>query len=127
MNDKWIGEVTVDQENMLKKVAEVAAKKLIPIETHSICVLLSMAFGRGTVQSQIFARHVNAIRVAIGLPGITDAVAGNPTTEEKMRILRSAVEKLGDEAQAVLIGMLVLSPLYQSAQQGTAGQEDKNP
>jgi hypothetical protein len=58
---------------------------------------------------------VNAIRFDLGLPQITQAVAGDPTTEEKMQILRSAVDKLGDEAQAVLIEVLLLSPLYQSA------------
>lgn len=88
---------------MLKKVAEVAAKKLTPIETHSICVLLSMAFRRGTLPSRIFGRHVNAIRVTIGLPRITDAAAGSPKMQEKMLILRSAVEKLGEEGQAALI------------------------
>jgi len=116
-------QVTAEQEDMLKKVAEVAAKKLTPTETHSICVLLSMAFGRGTLQSKIFAWHVNEVRVNIGRPWITDAAAGNPTMDEKMQILRSAVEKLGDEAQAVLIQVLLLSPMYASAQQSESDQE----
>ena len=111
---------------MLKKVAKVAARRLTPIETHSICVLLSMAFGRGTLQSRTFAWHVNEVRRSLGLAQITQAAAGNPTMEEKMNILRSAVEKLDDEAQAILIQVLLLSPLYASAQTGDSGQEGDN-
>jgi hypothetical protein len=107
----------------LKRVAQAAATKLSPTETHSICVLLSMAFGRGTLQSRIFARHVNAVRRGLGLPQITNAAAGNPTMEEKMQILGSAVEKLGDDAQAVLIRVLLLSPFYQSAQPASLGRK----
>src|SRR6202007_2960107 len=59
-----------------------ATTRLTAIETHSICVLLSIAFGRGTMQGRIFARHVNAVRRKLGLPQITQAAAGNPTTEE---------------------------------------------
>ena len=44
--------------------------------------------------------------------------------EEKMNILRSAVEKLDDEAQAILIQVLLGSPLYHSVQPGTSGHED---
>lgn len=117
-------EVTSDQEHMLKRVAEVAARTLTPIETHSICVLLSMAFGRGTLPSRIFGRHVNATRVSIGLPRITDAVAGNPTLEEKMNILRSAVEKLGEEAQDTLFQVLLRSPLYASSQPDESDREE---
>jgi hypothetical protein len=105
-------EVTAEQEHMLKKVAQAAANTLTPIETHSICVLLSMAFGKGTMQSRIFARHVNAMRRKVGLPQITQAAAGNPTTEEKVDVLRTAVEKLGDQAQALLLEVLLYSPLY---------------
>jgi len=50
-------EVRANEENMLKIVARAAATKLAPIETHAICVLLSMAFGISTIQSRIFARH----------------------------------------------------------------------
>jgi hypothetical protein len=119
-------QVTAEQERMLKKVAKVAARRLTPIETHSICVLLSMAFGRGTLQSRTFAWHVNEVRRSLGLPQVTQAAAGNPTMEEKMQILRSAVEKLGDEAQAMLIEVLVLSPFYEAAnaQQSALGEED---
>jgi hypothetical protein len=108
-------QVTAEQERMLT-----------PIETHSICVLLSMAFGRGTLQSRTFAWHVNEVRRSLGLPQVTQAAAGNPTMEEKMQILRSAVEKLGDEAQAMLIEVLVLSPFYEAAnaQQNALGEED---
>ena len=127
MNDKWTGEITVDQENMLRRVAEEAAKKLTPIETHSICVLLSMAFGKGTIQSRIFAWYANEMRVELGLPRITDAVAGNPTMEEKMQILRSPLEKLGEHVQAVLIAVLLRSPLYQSAERSAPGGKEENP
>jgi hypothetical protein len=119
-------QVTAEQERMLKKVAKVAARRLTPIETHSICVLLSMAFGRGTLQSRTFAWHVNEVRSALGLPQVTQAAAGNPTMEEKMNILRSAMEKLGDDAQGVLIRLLLLSPFYQAAndQQNIGGEEE---
>ena len=46
MNDKWKGEITVDQVDMLKRVAQSAATKLQPVEAYSTCVLLSMAVGR---------------------------------------------------------------------------------
>jgi len=119
-------QVTAEQESMLKKVAKVAARRLTPIETHSICVLLSMAFGRGTLQSRTFAWHVNEVRRSLGLAQITQAAAGNPTMEEKMNILRSAMEKLGDEAEAMLIEVLVLSPFYEAAnaQQNAPGEDD---
>ena len=117
-------EVTADQEHMLKAVAEVAAVSLTPIETHSICVLLSMAFGRGTIQSRIFAWYVNATRLELGLPRITQAAAGNPTMEEKMNILRSAVEKLGDEAQNTLFEVLLRSPLYALSQPDESDHEE---
>jgi hypothetical protein len=126
MDNKWKQEVTGEQENMLEEVARAAATRLTPIETHAICVLLSMAFGIGTIQSRIFARHVNAIRLDLGLRQITQAVAGNPTTEEKMELLRSAMEKLGDDAQAVLIRLLLFSPFYEAAndQQNIVGEEE---
>ena len=78
------------------------------------------------MQSRIFARHVNAVRRKLGLPQITQAAAGNPTMEEKMNILRSAVEKLDDEAQAILIQVLLGSPLYASVQPGDSYQEGDN-
>ncbi|SRR5258707_137854 len=126
MKEKWKRDVTVDHENELRTVAQAAATRLTPIETHSICVLLSMAFGRGTLQSRTFAWHVNATRVHLGLPQITQAAAGNPTMEEKVNILQSAVENLGNEAQAILIRVLLLSPFYDAAsdQQSTAGDEE---
>jgi len=103
---------TAEQEHMLKNLAEVAAITLTPIETHSIGVLLSMAFGRGTLPSQIFGRHVNTIRAKIGLARITYAAAGNPTGMEKTRILQSALEKLGDEARSLLFQVLLTSPMH---------------
>lgn len=121
-------QVTADnEEQMLQRVAQAAATRLTPIETHSIGVLLSMAFGTGTMQSRIFARHLNAVRRKVGLPQITQAAAGNPTTEEKVNILRTAVEKLGDEAQALLLEVLLHSPLYGSAQQSDSDQEGNEP
>ena len=115
-----------DQKQVLQGVAEAAANRLTPIEVHSICVLLSMAFGTGTMQSRIFARHVNAVRRKLELPQITQAAAGNPTTEEKVNILQTAVEKLGDDAQALLLGVLLQSPLYGSAQPIQSDQEENN-
>ena len=118
-------QVTAEQGRMLKKVAEVAAMKLTPIETHSICVLLSMAFGTA-LPSRVFASHVNAVRRSVGLPQVTQAAAGNPTMAEKTQILQSAVEKLDDEAQAILIQVLVRSPFYASLQPGDSDQEGDN-
>jgi hypothetical protein len=57
---------------------------------------------------------------------VTQAAAGNPTTEEKMNILRSAVDKLGVEAQAILIQVLLRSPMYASVQPGDSDQEGDN-
>ena len=51
-------------------------------------------------------RDRNAVRRDLGLPQITQAAAGDPTMDEKMQILRSAVEKLDDQAQALLIEVL---------------------
>src|SRR5258708_27547172 len=127
MNDKWTGELAADQEDMLKRVASAAAGRVTRIEIHSIGALLSMSFGIGTIQSRIFARHVNLIRRGLGLPQITQAAAGDPTMEEKMQILRSAVEKLGDEAQAILIQVLLRSPMYQSAERSACGEKDHAP
>ena len=116
---------TENEERMLQRVAQAAANRLTPIETHSICVLLSMAFGTGTMQSRIFAQHVNAVRQKLGLPRITQAPAGNPTTEEKMSILQTAVGKLGDDAQASLLGVLLHSPLYGSAHSKQSDEEGR--
>lgn len=81
MDNKSKQEAAADQEDMLKKVAPAAATTLTQIETHPIFVLLSMAFGRGTLQSRIFARHVNAIRLGLGLLQITQAAPGQLTKE----------------------------------------------
>lgn len=43
-----------------------------------------------------------------------------------MNILRSAVEKLGVEAQAILIQVLLRSPMYASVQPGGSDQEGDN-
>ncbi|MBZ5658607.1 MAG: hypothetical protein LAO56_25415 [Acidobacteriia bacterium] len=117
-------QVTAEQEDMLKRVAQTAATRLSPTEVHALCVLLSIAFGRGTTQSRIFAWHVNAVRRVLGLPQVTQAAAGNPTMEEN--ILQSAVEKLGDEAQAILIQVLLRSPFYTSLQPGASDQQGNN-
>jgi hypothetical protein len=95
--------VTSEQEHMLKKVAEVAARKLMPIEAHAVCVLLSLAFGRNTLQSRIFACHVNEVRRGLGLPQITQTAAGNPTIEEKIDILQSAPRPLGSDEYRIKV------------------------
>jgi hypothetical protein len=66
------------------------------------------------------------VRRGLGLPQITQAAAGNPTTEEKVNILRTAVEKLGGDSQSLLLGVLLHSPLYGSAQPGGSDQEEDN-
>jgi hypothetical protein len=119
-------EVPADQGDLLKRVAQAAATRLTPIETHSICVLLSMAFGRGTLQSRTFAWHVNEARRSLGLPQITQAAASNPTMQEQVDILRSAVEKLGDKAQSVLIRLLLLSPFYETASDSNVTGDEKS-
>jgi hypothetical protein len=118
-------QVTAEQERMLKKMAKVAAKRLTPIEIHSVCVLLSLAFGTA-LPSRTFAWHVNEVRRDLGLPQVTQAAAGNPTLEEKTQILQSAVEKLDDEAQAILIQVLLRSPFYASLQPEGSDQEGDN-
>lgn len=115
MKNKSKKEVTTGEEDLLRRVAEEAARRLTPIEIHSICVLLSMAFGTGTMQSRIFAWHANEMRVNFRLPRITNAVAGYPTLEKKMQILESALDKLGEEVLPTLIELLRLSPIYQCA------------
>lgn len=40
---------TNNEERMLQRLAEATANTLTPIETHSICVLLSIGFGTGTM------------------------------------------------------------------------------
>jgi hypothetical protein len=119
-------QLTAEQDRLLRKVAEVAARKLMPIDVHALSVLISLAFGRNTLQSRIFAQHVNAVRRSLGLLQITHAAAGNPTIEEKVNILQSALEKLGDEAYAVLSQVLRFSPLYASAQPGDSDREGDN-
>ncbi len=54
-------------------------------------------------------RYANEMRVDIGLLRITDEIVGNPRTEQKMWVLRTAQEKLGADAQATLISVLFCS------------------
>jgi hypothetical protein len=115
---------TAEQERMLMRVADTAAKRLTPIETHSICALLSMAFGMGNLQSRMFARRVNAVRRSLGLPQITQTAAGNPPPEEKVAVLQRAMENLGEEVQALLVQVLLLSPFYAAAESDEPEDEE---
>ena len=45
--------------------------------------------------------------------------------QEKVDILGSAVEKLGDEAQSVLIRLLLLSPFYEMASDSNVTGDEK--
>jgi len=91
------------KETLIQTIARATAIKLTPQETHAVGVLFVMRFGRGCQEARTFARHVNAAREKLGLPIITQAVAGNPTTEEKLELFGSAMEKLGDEALTAII------------------------
>ena len=93
-------------EKSIEFVANAAATRLTPEEMHAVGVLFVVRFGRGCQEARTFARYVNAARQRLGLPKITQAVAGNPTTEEKLELFRSATEKIGDEAQAVLVHLM---------------------
>lgn len=90
-------------ERLIEIVARAAATKLTPEETHAIGVLFVIRFGRGCQEARTYAKHVNATREKLGLPKITQAVAGNPSAEEKQRLFRSATEKLDEETVAMLL------------------------
>lgn len=90
-------------EKLIEIVARAAATKLTPEEAHAVGVSLVIRFGRGCEEARTYARQVNATREKLGLPKITQAVAGNPSAEEKIRLFRSATEKLGNDANAVLV------------------------
>ena len=89
-------------EKLIEVVAQAAGTKLTPEEAHAVGVLFVARFGRGCHEARTYAKHVNAVREKLGLPRITQAVAGNPSAEEKIELLRSATEKLDDETIAVL-------------------------
>jgi hypothetical protein len=72
--------------------------------------LFVIRFGRGCREARIFAQYVNATRAKLGLPKITQAVAGNPSAEDKLALFRSATEKLGDKALAVLVHLTDREP-----------------
>jgi hypothetical protein len=91
----------VDEE-LIEIVARAAATKLTPEEAHAVGVSLVIRFGKGCEEARTYARQVNATREKLGLPKITQAVAGNPSSEEKRDLFRSAIEKLDDPAIAVL-------------------------
>lgn len=90
-------------EKLIAFVANAAATRLTPEETHAVGALFVVRFGRGCQEARTFAGYVNAARERLGLPKITQAVAGNSTAEEKLELFRAATEKIGDEALAVLV------------------------
>jgi hypothetical protein len=90
-------------EKLIEVVAQAAATKLTPQEAHAIGVSLVNRFGRGCEEARTYANHVNTTRQKLGLPKITQAVAGNPSADERLELFQSAIEKLDDEAVAVLL------------------------
>lgn len=89
-------------EKLIEVIAQAAATKLTPQEAHAIGIALVIRFGRGCQEARTYATHVNAIREKRGLSKITQSVAGNPSTEERLALFRSATEKLDDVAIAAL-------------------------
>lgn len=89
-------------KKLIETVARAAATKLTPEEAHAVGVSLVNRFGRGCEEARTYAKHVNATREKLGLPKITQAVAGNPRAEEKLELFRSAIEKLDDSAITAL-------------------------
>ena len=89
-------------EELIEIVASAAATKLTPEEAHAVGVSLVNRFGRGCEEARTYAKHVNTTRERLGLPQITQTVAGNPRAEEKLALFRSAIEKLDDSAIAAL-------------------------
>lgn len=90
-------------ENLIELIAQAAAAKLTPQEAHAIGVSLVIRFGGGCEEARTYAQHVNATREKLGLPRITQAVAGNPSAKEKQELFRSAIEKLDDKTVAALL------------------------
>lgn len=84
-------------ENLIELIAQAAAAKLTPQEAHAIGVSLVIRFGGGCEEARTYAQHVNATGEKLGLPRITQAVAGNPSAKEKQELFRSAIEKLDDK------------------------------
>ena len=89
-------------EKLIEVVAHAAATKLTPQEAHAIGVSLVIRFGRGCEEARTYAKYVNATRERLGLPKIMQAVAGNPSAEEKLALFRSAIDKLDDKTVAAL-------------------------
>lgn len=90
------------EETLIEVIAHAAATKLTPQEAHAIGVSLAIRFGKGCKEARTYATHVNATREKLGLPRITQAVAGNPSAEERLALFRAATEKLDDKAIAAL-------------------------
>ena len=90
------------EDNLIEVIAQAAATKLTPQEAHAIGVSLVIRFGRGCEEVRTYATHVNAAGEKLGLPSITQTVAGNPSAEERLALFRSATEKLDDNAIAAL-------------------------
>lgn len=72
------------EENLIEVIAHAAATKLTPQEAHAIGVSLAIRFGKGCKKARTYATHVNATREKLGLPKITQVVAGNPSAEERL-------------------------------------------
>lgn len=90
-------------EKLIEVVAQAAATKLTPQEAHAVGVSFVIRFGRGCEEARTYAKHVNSARERLGLPKITQAVAGNPSAEERLALFQSAIEKLDDKTVAVLL------------------------
>lgn len=100
--DSGLDKLMIADEKLIEMVALAAATKLTPQEAHAVGVSLVARFGRGCQEARTYAKHVNAARERLGLPKVTQAVAGNPSTEEKLALFRSAIEKFDDKTVARL-------------------------
>lgn len=89
-------------DKLIEMVAQAAATRLTPQEAHAVGVSLVIRFGRGCEEARTYAKHVNTARESLGLPKITQTVAGNPSAEERLALFRSAIEKLDDKTVATL-------------------------
>jgi len=116
--------MTVAQQEMLQVLTRAVASKLAPQEAHAVAVLFAMAFGKKAIESTMFTQQVNTTRLELGLPEITQAVVGNPTTEQKLELFQSAMAKLGDEAHAVLIRLMDETWIRQQARTGRRSSDE---
>src|ERR1700691_5249499 len=90
---------------------------------NSICVWLAMVFGSRTIESRTLARQVHAMRLHLGLPQITHAVAGNPTPEENLRPIPIRTGKLREEAHAELMLFIDSKPELPSPTSASSKQK----